>query len=218
MDKKEIDKLIRDLQIKSLFTDRNEKSYAVKLAEKYFGDYNISGEAEKQTLRTIIYQEIVKKRFEKFMNEKSEDKTDKSLPLRAMENYNELVDQCEKLKKTLGLTRAQQQEKDSDPIKAQKQRDEIFDEYILENRDLFEFHCPHCKNWTLIYRRCTDKAGFIRIKHPMFKGSMLYNVEMFKDYESGKITFDNIAKYLGVHRDYVEKIYKEIYLIEKKKK
>lgn len=218
MDKEELKNLIKELEIKSLFTDRNEKNYAMKLAEKYFEDYGISGEAEKQTLRTIIYDEIIKKRFEKFMNEHQDDKDDKSLPLRAIENYNALVEQCEKLKKTLGITRAQQQEKESDSVKAMQQMEDTFKEYILENRDSFSFQCPVCQEWTLIYRRCSDKAGFIRIKHPMFKNSELYNEPLFELYEQGILTFIQIAKILSVPMEFIEKIYSEIYLIEKKKK
>jgi len=218
MEKKEITNLIRELDIKGLFINRNEKNYAVKLASRYFEDYGLSGEAEKQSLKTIIYLEVMKKRYQKFLNERNEDKEDKSLPRQAMESYNQIVDQCEKLKENLGLTRKQLQAQESEPLKAMKQMEEIFKDYIIENRDSFNFECPVCQNWTLIYRRCSDDAGFIRIKHPMFKNSELYNEPLFELYEQGRLTFEEIAKVLSVPKEYIEKIYQEIYLIEKKKK
>jgi hypothetical protein len=140
------------------------------------------------------------------------------LPLRAVENYNSVVEQCEKLKKSLGLTREQEQQNENEPVKAMQQLQETFKDYVIENRNAFTFKSPCCKKTYLLYRRVDDMNV---VEHPFFKGfkgSELYNEKLFELYESKKITMDEIAEILGVNKDYIERIYQEVFLIEKQKK
>jgi len=67
----------------------------------------------------------------------------------------------------------------------------------------------------LLLRKVDDYNAF---DFKMFKGTYLYNEEMFKDIDNGKITKEDVARYWGLQNtDYINGIYEKVYSLEKKK-
>lgn len=185
-----------DLDIGADFIDRKEKNKAFILAGKYLKDYTIETISDKNTLKTLIYYEIILVRLQVMLNEAHSKNEPSNLKL--IDEMNRVVDKVIQLKESLGLVR---DESKADSFKALELLREKFVKYREENQGSRNINCPHCGQMILLKIR-TDKWD--AAKHPFFKDRILTNEHLLTMYKAGKIDKEDVSKVLECSTDYIE--------------
>ena len=187
----------------SFCIDDAERKYATELLNRYLSQSSFENESDKELLKQLLDQHLLAERFKSIM------KTDyaKSNPAQStylVESLDKVVDRIVKLQEKLGLVRKDNGANDvSQVIRSLTDR---FHKWINrpENRSNYECQCPECKTLILIRRRL-DKEKDQVIEHPWYiDGGVTFNKEIFKDYDLGKISKDQVARYHHFTLDYVD--------------
>jgi len=183
----------------SMFTNRKEIKRARILLEKYLEDYTIESISDKNTLKEVIYLEIVQQRLQEKLNEYY-DKDSKAVPIQLVETIHKNSEAILKLKSSLGLNREKEQRSSVDILSIMKIR---FKQWLKENQASRTLLCPHEKCGQMIMLRMkTD--GWEAQKHPFFKDRVLGNVHLVKLYQDKTITKEDVAKVLEASNDYID--------------
>ena len=192
-----------DLDINSLFEDKDERKQAVILAKKYLNDYTFEYISDKNTLKQLIYLEMINIRLQKNLNEFYTDS--KAVPVQIMDGLHKNVMQITTLKETLGLVKDGKEEAQTGltTIDLLKKK---FKKWREENQGSRTCVCPECSKMIILKIR-TD--AWTAEQHPFFKDRILANDHLVKMYQTGKITKEDVALVLGTAPDYTE------WLIEK---
>ena len=203
-----------DIEVDDLFTNTIEKNRAKDLLYKYLEDFSIENISDKNTLRQLIYLEIIQKRIHEKLNEHyNEDK--KAVPMQLVDVIHKNSDAILKLKDTLGLGKGKGQT-GYDAVKHLMSR---YKKWRGENQASRTLICPHCGKMVLLKMRMEFWKSQ---KHPFFKDKTLYNTHLFKMFKEGLITREDISKVLECSPNYIDwvmdKIEKPKELIEKQEK
>lgn len=196
MPKKEY--MFDDLGVGSLFDDANERKAAIKLLKKYLNEYVIENISDKNTLKQLIYLEILHyHRLQQTANNEYRDV--KATSPNTVKAIHENLEQILKLKNSLSLI---QPDKDkSDGFKA---LDTLFKKAKVwreNNQATRTLVCPHCSKMIMLKIR-TD--AWEAQKHPFFKDRILGNEHLIQLYREKKITSEDIAKIFQTSTDYIE--------------
>lgn len=184
-----------DINIISKFSDKIEQKLAKELVSKYLDDYTIETISEKNTLKEIIYLEVVQARLQAKLNEYHA--TNKALPIQLIEIIHQNSEVIIKLKATLGLNKETQKAEDAyDVIGSLKKR---FKKYREENQASRTLICPHCGQMLLLKIK-TDI--WEAQKHPFFKDRILYNKKVMELYKKGILAREDVAAILECSVDY----------------
>ena len=187
----------RKFKANPLFPDAEEQ----KLAEEKFKDYLLNNEIETSsdldTLRSLIFTEILEGRIHKEFNKDAE--SNKAPNSYLTKQLVEIQDQKAKLKIKLGIDRADEEKDDLSALELHQKR---VDKYINEHKSEFSFglgfQCESCghKNYEtfLMYKRIKDFDAVI--KHPWFVGRWLFNYPIIKDVKDGKLSAEDATRYL----------------------
>lgn len=187
-----------------------EKPRADELYQQYRDNYHVEGYSDLEDLRTLVYNQILIERIAKLMGEGTKaGSIPKKLTLDSLSN---LQKQVLDLKERLGLNKG----KNASWLDWWKGFKQKLLNYSDTHKGEFFFQCPKCHTITQLLRRVKDYESF---PCKMFKGTQLYNEPLMKFIEQGKLTKKEVAEVWGLPRvDYIDLIYKKIYLKEKHKK
>lgn len=186
----------------------DEIKKAIKLYDQYITEHSFEGLAEKSTLINTVRDEILKERI--LMQIKDDyDNKDNANSLRLFEEVRDLETHILSQKEKLGMLRDANSETAQDLFNELKEKClKYYEEHAAE----FYSMCPNCKE---LFPSILPPDKLESTASSWFKNTTLYNYEVFDAYHKKEITIDRAAKILGVHPEYITKMYNEIYLKEK---
>jgi DNA-directed RNA polymerase subunit RPC12/RpoP len=193
-----IDNLLEDLDIESQFEDKEEKKQSTVLAKKYLNDYTFEFVSDKNTLKQLIYLEMINIRLQKMLNEFYRDS--QAVPTQMMEGLHKNVMQITALKETLGLVKDDKNEAATgmSAIDVLKKK---FKKWRAENNGSRTIVCPECSKMVLLKIR-TD--AWEAMKHPYFCDRFLGNRKLFDLVYKNVLTKKQVADILETSEDYVD--------------
>ncbi len=187
----------KDLDAGIMFSDDKEKRLAKILLKKYLDDYTIETIADKNTLKQLIYFEVIQYRLQKVTNDAHNEH--KAVPLKYLDSLHKNSNQIIALKQTLGITHEKANKSNAyQHIEAIKKK---FKNWADENVAERSCICGHCGE-TLILRLRMDKYDVN--KHPFFKGRFITNKHLLKLYKNDVISKKDVSLILDVSTDYVD--------------
>jgi translation initiation factor 2 beta subunit (eIF-2beta)/eIF-5 len=213
---KEMDVLAEEeLKKKEIITNSfcatpEEEEFVKDLLKKYLGQGSIETESDKMTLQQLLAQEVIAKRFERLLKDQySTANPAQSLDL--IDQLDKVVERISYLKKELGLS-VKDKEQNSwlqHWIKLEKKCLNYYKEHAAETYT----RCPKCQN---VYRLLMRVENKDKSSATFFKGTKIYNKKLFSLYHEKRISEVEIAEILGVSIQYIQYIYNEVFLSEKK--
>ena len=102
---------IDGLDLDSLFTNITEINLAKSLARKYLKSYDLESQSDFNTLKQLIYLEILNLRLQENLNESY--KTNKDIAPNMVKIIHENIREITSIKDKLGISRKNQQETDA---------------------------------------------------------------------------------------------------------
>jgi hypothetical protein len=205
-----VDRKIQEEELLTAFIGLSdtEKIKAIQLYNQYVTEHSFESLAEKSTLINLVYLEILNDRVKLFIEQEGNEKKG-AIPLKMTEQLVANTTQIMELKEKLGMMRDAESESALDLFNEVKEKClRYYEEHAAE----FQNKCPHCQQ-TFPSILPPDKLE--SCSSSWFKNTTLYNYDVFDAYHKKEITIDRAAKILGVHKNYIEKMYNEIYLKEK---
>lgn len=190
--------LLSELEITDQFEDQTEKDRAEELARKYFKDYTFEYVSDKNTLKQLIFLEMLNERLQRSLNEFYKDA--QSVPVQMMDGLHKNLIQIIELKKILGLTKSDKDSSSSDAGKALDLLKKKFRVWRQNNQGSRTLVCPHCSKMVMLKIR-TD--AWDAHKHPFFQDRWLTNPHLFALLDAGKLTISDVAKVLDTSEDYI---------------
>jgi hypothetical protein len=189
-----------EIGIINAFTDTSERKVARALLDKYLSEYSIETISDKNTLKELIYYEVVQCRLQEIMNDLH--RTNKTVPTNYLTTLHSNSDAILKLKESLGLNK----KKEQDSYDALQHKIRRHKRWMEENQASRTLVCPHCVKMVLLRIR-TDI--WEAQKHPFFKDKILGSLPLIKCFLTGKLKKEDAADILQVSPDYID------WLIEK---
>lgn len=203
----ELEKVAKiNLQVKEFNTEplfditneegKKEQELAEKKFKAYLQKHILESSSEIDTLRSLIYTEILESRIQKELNRISCEKKSPSEKLTTQ--LTDIQDQKIELKVRLGIDK---EEKGKDELTGFQMLLKRGDKYVQDHREEFTWwlsytckKCGHkdCESY-LIARPVKD---FVMIKHPWFAGRFLFNYEILKDVHDGILSKENAWRYI----------------------
>jgi len=188
--------------------DETEQKKALELYQRYVFEHSFESLAEKSTLTNVVYLEILNDSIKRFIAQEMKDKNG-AIPLRMNEQLTLNTTQIMQLKEKLGMLKNKQDESALDLFNELKEKClKYYEEHAAE----FYNKCPYCKQ---LFTSILPMDKLESAPSSWFNNTTLYNYDVFESYHKKEITIDRAAKILGVHKNYIEKMYNEIYLKEK---
>jgi hypothetical protein len=189
-----------NLDVESLFTDKEEIKLAKALEAKYLEEYNLETISDKSLLRQLIYLEVFHiARLQKSANEFQSNNG--AAPLQIVDALHKNINQIVSIKEKLGLTRDNEESLQTDAYKSLKllmKKAKVWRENNQASRTLI---CAHCSKPLLLMIK-TD--AWEAHKHPFFKDRLLGNEHLIKLYQENKLSKLDIALILEVSEDYID--------------
>lgn len=189
-----------NLDIESLFTDKEEIKLAKALEEKYLEEYNLETVSDKSLLRQLIYLEVYHvARLQKAANEFQSNNG--AAPTQLIDSIHKNINQIVAIKEKLGLTKDKADSLQSDAFKSLKmlmKKAKVWRENNQASRTLI---CAHCSKPLLLMIKTEAWEAH---KHPFFKDRLLGNEHLIKLYKEKKLTKRDIALVLEVSDDYID--------------
>jgi len=186
-----------DINIAGKFSDKEEQRLATLLVEKYLDDYTLETISEKNTLREIIYLEVVQARLQKKLNEMHQKNL--AMPTQLIDIIHRNTDAILRLKATIGLVRESQKTEEAYDVLAHLKK--RYSKWMEENQGTRAIVCPHCVKMIMLKIRT---EAWEAQKHPFFKDRLLYNKHLMELYKQNKITKEDVAKILEESLDYID--------------
>jgi len=178
-----------------------EKKIASTLVEKYLKDYSIETISDINTLKEVIYYEIIQYRLQDKLNDFA---TQKTIPIQLVNVMHENSEAIIKLKNSLGLFSNKEKKTNYDVLKHLKKR---FSLWLEENQASRTLICPHCSKLVLLKIRTKEWEAQ---KHPFFKDRVIYNKALFDLYHSKKISKKDVADILETSEDYIDWVIEKV--------
>jgi hypothetical protein len=187
--------------------DDAEVNKAVALYQQYVEQHSFESLAEKSTLISMIYKEMLKISIQEFIKKEREEKSG-AIPLHMTEKLMELDAQILSDKEKLGMLTDKATDSFASAWSELKQK---AINYYQEHKGCNVVKCPNCQSLFMLLLKVNEFTPEICT---FFKGTLLYNKPLLDLYHQKKITIEETAKILGVHPAYVNGIYTNIYLRE----
>jgi hypothetical protein len=212
----ELEAIVKEQQDKKIILEHlafcindEEKLYATDLLNRYLSQKTFENEAEKDTLGQLIDQELLAERFKAILK-KDYGATNPSQSVEIVEQLDGVVDRIESLKDKLGLTAKDAIQNSFQDVWNEMKKKVL--KYYEETKGCNVTKCPYCQH---IYQLTLRTEKLTPEQCSWFKGTILYNRDVFKLYDEKRITTEETAKILGTSVYYVEMLYNNIYLKEK---
>ncbi len=193
--------------------DAEETKKANKKYHLWLTKHNIESYSDKQDLRNLIQQEAIYESLIAQLTAKSKKKTTGKVQPKGLTSFDigalkQLNEVNLSLKAKLGLSTKKKETWKDFWLGLIKRI--MF--YIRTHDGQFQMKCPYCQQMVLLLRRIKNYDTF---QWKCFRGTHLYNEEMMKDIQRGKLTQKDVARYWSLeHTDYIQGIYEEIFLKE----
>lgn len=186
------------VDVDSMFKNTDERRMAKLLLDKYLSDFAIENISDKNTLRELIFLEILQTRLQEKLNEYYEKDT-KALPQQLIDTIHKNSEAILKLKTSLGLNKGKDKKESSKDAFLRLQT--RMKSWLTENQASRTIKCAYCGKMLLLKMRT---AAWESQKHPFFRDTVIYNKHLFKMLNDNKIDKTDAAKVLEVSTDYVE--------------
>jgi len=208
-----INKKIQEEELLTSFVGIKEekKQKALQLYNQYVTEHSFESLAEKSTLINLVYLEMLNDQIKEYIEKEDKEKLG-AIPLKMTEQLIENTNQIMELKEKLGMLK----DKANDSIyQLWKDLEEKCLKYYEEHAAEFQNKCPYCNK---LFPSILPPEKLTPQVSSWFKGTDLYNEEVFNLYHNKIISEEQAAKILGVSNFYIPYIYQEIYLKEKNDK
>lgn len=182
-----------------------EKKKALALFEKYVEENSFESLAEKSTLATIVYLEMLNERIKNYIEKEGNEK-DGAVPLKMTEQLVINTQQITQLKEKLGMLKDSESDTALNLINELKEKAlKYYDEHAGETY----VKCPYC---TQLFRLLMKVDNLEPAQATFFKKTTLYNAKLMELYHKKRITIEEMSEIFGVHAKYITFIYENIYL------
>lgn len=190
-----------EMEIGLLFKIKEEKQAATQLLKKYLQDYTIETISDRNTLKNLIYLEVLNFRLQERLNDIH--KETKSSPKDIVKTIHENIEQITALKEKLGITRQKEQQlhQNKDPLSYINLLMKKRKKWLEDNQASRYMSCPHCGKSTLLKIKMDVWEAQ---KHPFFKDRILGNDHLVELYRQGKLSKKDLALVFETSEDYVE--------------
>lgn len=187
------------------FLDRKEQNTAKTLLKRYIEDYNLENISEQNTVKDVIYLEVIQQRLQQKMNDVHKDGI-KAVPFEILELIHKNTEAIIKLKNTLGLNKAKQEKlRGYDAFEHYVNRHKVWREKNQASRTI---KCPYCQKFYMLKMRT---EAWEAQKHPFFMDTTIYNRHLFAHLgESVLVSPAFIAAVLETSPDYINWVLKKI--------
>ena len=190
-------------EIRDLFIDKDEKSLAKELVQKYLQDYTIETISDQNTLGQLVYLEILHLRLQRTLNtiEENNSKDIKLaiVPDKLIDSFHKNLREIVNLKEKLGITRNKTQETQKDAFSYLETVKKKYQVWLKENQASRYLTCPYCAK-SIMLKIKTD--AWEALKHPWFKDRILGNKRIVELFVQNIITKEDVAKIFDVSEDY----------------
>lgn len=191
-----------DLDVNNLFPDKESRNQAKQLLQKYLKSYTIETISDKNTLKQLIYLEVIHKKLQDKLNEITKLGTQKPIPIQAVDVLHRNLEKIQFLKESLGISKDDASSVEN-TIQSLKRK---FEAWRKNNQASRSLCCPHCGRMVLLKIRT---KYWEEQKHPLFKDRILGNKELIRLYKIGKLTVKEVAEVLEVSEDYISWLIKK---------
>ena len=189
--------------------DKDEKKLAQHLLDSYLAEYNFSSFSEKDTLKNLVYFEVLGERIKNFINKEYIDKKG-AIPTQMVEQLIENSEQITKLKEVLGI--GKKKEQDLTWLQTWEDLKKKSLTYFESHKGCNSIKCPYCQK---IFNLLLRTENLTPEKSSWFRGTLLYNSEVFKLYDEKRITKEEAALILGCSTYYIDYLVENLYMKEK---
>lgn len=186
---------IREFKSNPIFSEEKDQSIAEEKFKYYLNNFEIESLADIDTLKSLIFNEVLEYKIQQSINANFEKNFDPSDKL--TKQLTDIQNQKLSLKVKLGIDLKEAKENELNKLEVLKKR---FEKHINENRHEFTIACP-CGKLMLLRRRVKDFECF---NHPWFSGRWYFNYEIMKDVKNKKISKEQAAKYCKTSIDYID--------------
>ena len=194
-----------ELLVSFVGLNANEKKRALELYNRYLDEHAFEALAEKSTLINLVYLEILNDRIKLFIEQEGKDKAG-AIPIKMTEQLIANTSQIMELKEKLGMMKDVESESALELMNELKEKALA---YYNEHAGETYVKCPECQS---LFRLLMKVDGLEPAKATFFRGTTLYNEKLMELYHYKKLTIDEVAAILGVHKNYITFIYENIYL------
>lgn len=186
-----------EIDLDDIFVNPSEKKYANEILAKYLNEFTIESISDKNTLKQLIFLEIINYRLQSTLN--TLYNASSSLDKDTLEMIHKNQDKILALKTSLGLIKDKKNEvKDGYGYwQTIKKKYKI---WLQENQASRTICCPYCAK--LVYLKIKTDAWEAQ-RHPWFKDRVLGNVHLMKLFVQGKLSPKDLALVFETSEDYV---------------
>lgn len=190
-----------EMDIGLLFKLKEEKQAALQLLKKYLQDYTIETISDRNTLKNLIYLEVLNFRLQERLNDIHSET--KASPKDIVKTIHENIEQITELKEKLGITRQKEQElhQNKNPLAYINLLMKKRKKWLEDNQASRYMSCPHCGKSTLLKIKMDIWEAQ---KHPFFKDRILGNDHLVELYRQGKLNKKDLALIFETSEDYVD--------------
>ncbi len=196
------------IDVDSLFVNIEDQKSAKVLIRKYLDDYTPETVSDINTLRSILFLEVLNSRLQDELN--SDKEAQRDINLRAVETIHKNLNQILVLKGSLGLTK----DKKDGNVKSVDEKIKLmrkqFKVWMSQNQASRECVCPYCAQHFLLRIRMEHWEAQ---KHPFFKDRILYNKPLIELFLEGVITKEKLAEILECSPDYIGWVIERIHKV-----
>jgi len=204
------------INIASRFESAEDKTLAKELFDNYLDNYEFSDYNDIQNVADLVYAELLKQRIQETISKTLSDVKNNFIPEKVIQSLHTIQDRILVLKEKAGISVTKEQ----DALNSLEELQKKFEVYIPFHRNEYSLEVPSiCKScghedvqMYLLRRRC-NKENFEVLKHPVFSGRYLYNIEIIDDVRNGKITKEMAARYLRTSSEYISWVLENEYKI-----
>jgi len=179
---------LKEFKTYQLFTNEAEQTQAENRFVSYLQTHEIESLSELDSLRSLIYTEILESRIQGELNKLADEK--KYPPEKLTAQLIEVQNQKSELKIKLGIDKDEVKTSELTQLEIVEKK---FADYICEHENEFTTVCGCCGEMLLLRKRVKD---FENMKHPWFAGRWLFNYEILKDVKDGKLSKEDAWRYL----------------------
>ena len=187
----------KQINITTRFKNADEKILAEEFFDSYLENYEFESFADIQNVSDLVYEEVLKHRIQKQIDEILAEKSNKYVPDKTISSLHNIEERIWNLKEKAGILT----EKKDDELTALGELKKKFHLHVNFNRNEFTTICGYCGQLLLLRRRVKD---FDCLKHPALSGRWLYNADIINDVRDNKLSKEQAAKYLRTTVKYID--------------